>query len=383
MMQQVLIEGDALASLRQMPPASVDCCVTSPPYWGLRDYGSTGQIGLEATPREWVVALVAVFAEVKRVLKRTGTLWLNVGDSYVTLPGQVGERSDFGHGRNRLTKRFVPGLKRKDLIGLPWLLAFALREDGWYLRSDIIWHKRNAKPESAPDRPTRAHEYIFLLTCNADYYYDRLAVAEPQVASERTRRLREAASGHERVYTLKRDQLRGQPPAGVSGCFRSAQARQTLALQGTRNKRTIWDIPTRPGAGNHFAAYPEGLAVSCILAGTSELGVCAACGEPWRRLVNRAAQGDLHPDRALRARGVSRLDKRGHHQPMTLGWERGCGCILFEQPIPATVLDPFAGTGTTLKAAQSLGRGYVGIELNPEYAAIARHRLHATGVATA
>ena len=388
-MRQELVTGDALTVLAGVGTETIDCCVTSPPYWALRDYGCAGQIGFEITPTEWCAKLTEVFREVRRVLKRSGVLWLNVGDVYATGAGhfrkagggEEGERwADKGGMLTRPNRLPVPGLKRKDLVGLPWMLAFALRDDGWYLRSDVIWQKPNAKPESAQDRPTRSHEYLFLLSRSEDYYYDRLAIVEPQVESERLRRLREAAAGRQSVYMLKRDQLRTQAPAGASGCFRSSAARQALALSGVRNRRTVWTIATRKASGTHFATYPEDLVRPCILAGTSEFGVCGACGEPWRRIVERPAAGDLHSDQGLKELGVCRLRDRKIAAGRTLGWERGCDCRLWEEPATATVLDPFAGTGTTLVAAKRLGRGYLGIELNPEYALMARERLQGIGV---
>ena len=299
-----LHEGDALERLREMPERSARCCVTSPPYWGLRDYGHEGQLGLERTPEEYVEKLVEVFREVRRVLANDGTLWLNLGDSYTS-----GGRANFGpdnpgdkqHSQNAVksTSRAPqpPGLKPKDLVGVPWRVAFALQADGWWLRSDIIWAKPNPMPESVTDRPTKAHEYLFLLSKSQRYYYDAEAIAEPSVD----------LPGVSRGGSLSR--------FGPSEQFVAGQAHRgekEYASNGTRNRRTVWTIPTQPFPGAHFAVMPQALVEPCILAGS----------EP----------GD-------------------------------------------TVLDPFAGSGTVGVVASRHGRGFVGIELNPEYAEMARRRI--------
>ena len=228
-----------LADARSLPipDNSVDCVVTSPPYWGLRDYSTEGQLGLEETPEEWVTNLVAVFREVWRVLKPTGTLWMNLGDSY----------SD------------------KQLTGQPWKVAFALQDDGWYLRSDIIWSKPNPMPESARDRPTKAHEYVFLLTKSPRYYYDADAIRERHADWERGAHGERVGSG---------DDERPQP--GVrTGTFNAKDrhgADRAYNPSG-RNKRTVWEIPTQPYPEAHFATYPEKLVEPCILAGCPQDGV--------------------------------------------------------------------------------------------------------------
>ena len=260
-----LHQGDARDVLLTLADESVQTVVTSPPYWGLRDYGVNGQIGLEPTPELYVENMVSIFRDVRRVLRSDGTLWLNMGDSYAgSGAGGGGNRKGNEHGQhNAVAKKSRPSAlpthKPKDLVGIPWRLAFALQADGWYLRCDIIWSKPNPMPESVTDRPTKAHEYIFLLTKSARYYYDAEAIREPQ-----------------------------------------------------RNKRSVWEIPTQPYSEAHFATFPEALVRPCILAGTSEAGV---------------------------------------------------------------VLDPFAGSGTTLAVATSLGRKSIGIELSDEYMEIARKRI--------
>jgi DNA modification methylase len=317
----MILTGDAAAVLRTLPAESVQCVVTSPPYYGLRNYGVAGQIGLERTVQEYVARLVEVFDLVHRVLRRDGTLWLNLGDSYATGAGKAnrpggGYRGAHDeHGMwptwagpmcqpNRLPQ---PGLKPKDLLGVPWRVAFALQEAGWYLRSDIIWHKPNPMPESVRDRPTRAHEYLFLLAKSERYYYDAAAVREPlQPVSLRGRpyrsgnRRRRIADGRERC------RLESHLGSNVPWCDKGLG----------RNRRTVWRLPTARGAGLHFAVMPPGLIEPCILAGSRP--------------------GDL-------------------------------------------VLDPFAGIGTVGAVALAHGRRFLGIELNPAYAEAAKERLASYG----
>lgn len=245
---------------------TVQCCVTSPPYYGLRDYGMSGQLGLEPTPEEYVANLVSVFREVWRVMKDDGTLWVNIGDSYAgscqtggTNSKETGKREDrmFDVSKSkRNASRWgggnlpaTDGLKPKDLIGIPWMVAFALRADGWYLRSDVIWSKPNPMPESVTDRPTKAHEYLFLLTKSARYYYDNEAIKEPSKDPEDDRGSR-SAEDHKRFPTTTVNGIR------ASGLYPMA------------NKRSVWTINTQPTSYAHFATYPEKLVEPCILAGS-------------------------------------------------------------------------------------------------------------------
>ncbi len=219
----LIMEGDALHALRLLPSNSIQCVVTSPPYWGLRDYGIDGQIGLEGTLPQFINHLVAIFNEIKRVLRDDGTLWVNIGDGYTS--GNRGYRAadKKNPARAMAVRPDTPdGMKPKDLQGIPWRLAFALQDDGWYLRSDIVWHKPNAMPESVKDRPTRAHEYLFMLTKSERYFYDYEAVKEPG--------------------------LNGKP----------------------RNRRSVWDVNTQPFAEAHFATFPPKLIEPCILASTRQ-----------------------------------------------------------------------------------------------------------------
>lgn len=249
-----IITGDCIETLRTLPDGAAQCCVTSPPYYGLRDYGHAGQIGLEETPDAYVARLVDVFREVRRVLRDDGTLWLNLGDSYASdskWGGSTGGKhvkalhGDAGAGRGKR----CTGLKDKDLIGIPWMVAFALRADGWFLRSDIIWHKPNPMPESARDRPTKAHEYVFLLTKSARYFYDAAAIAEDALQPE----------GEARITAQHKQAAIGQNQTGSLGTNQGAA---------TRNARTVWTIATQPYSGAHFATMPPDLAERCIKAGS-------------------------------------------------------------------------------------------------------------------
>ena len=297
----LILEGDAAEKLKVIDAESVHTCVTSPPYFGLRDYGTSGQIGLEQTPEEYVEKLVMVFREVRRTLRDDGTLWLNVGDSYA---------------KNRKA-----GCKQKDLIGIPWLLAFALRADGWYLRQDIIWQKPNCMPESVRDRCTKSHEYIFLLSKSPRYYFDAEAISEPIADSSIKRYMQsiDAQTGSDRQPGKTNGNMKAALPRfGGSKYgddtreeFRTKSGNEYIPLL-KRNRRDVWAIGTGGFKGAHFAVFPEKLVEPCILA----------------------------------------------------------GC-----PVGGTVLDPFAGSGTTGVVAKRLGRKFVGVEINPEYREMAAARI--------
>jgi DNA modification methylase len=261
MTQHTLHLGDCREILQTLPEQSVHCCVTSPPYFRLRDYGMTEQIGLEPTPEQFVAELVAVFREVRRVLRDDGTLWLNLGDSYNAYNANRGAStsiSDGSAGRDHpqhsrgLT---TTTLKNKDLIGIPWRVAFALQADGWYLRQDIIWHKPNPMPESVTDRCTKAHEYVFLLSKSARYWYDAEAIKEPAVTDDRPRTTWAERKASE-------PSRRGDP--GASGHVTTTG---TMASREGRNRRSVWTIATQPYKGAHFATFPPALVEPCILAG--------------------------------------------------------------------------------------------------------------------
>ena len=307
---QRIIPGDCIAGLRTLPDASVHCCITSPPYWGLRDYGHEGQIGLEPTPEAYVARMVEVFREVRRVLREDGTLWLNLGDSYNNAGsskngtgldgkqrgGATGADGECGYKKRDLRHALKgSGIKHKDLVGIPWRVAFALQADGWYLRQDIIWHKPNPMPESVTDRCTKAHEYVFLLAKSERYHYDAEAIAEE--ASGRD----PANIGH-----------KYQSGAIYGDASRLAQGGLTsVGPRDTRNRRSVWTVSTKPYSGAHFAVFPPDLIKPCILAGCPEGGL---------------------------------------------------------------VYDPFMGSGTTAAVAQDAGRRAMGSELNPEYCKLIAER---------
>ena len=257
-MNYKILEGDCIESLKTLDDESVNCCVTSPPYWGLRDYGESDQLGLEQTPEEYVANMVKVFSEVKRVLTKDGTLWLNLGDSYAGNCSRTSSgRAGMGKEREGIYSRLGDGLKSKDLVGIPWRVAFALQADGWYLRQDIIWHKPNPMPESVTDRCTKSHEYIFLLSKSPKYYYDHEAVKEKcsEATIERFKQDIESQTGSNRV------------PFKNNGNIKAVGDGEL------RNKRSVWTVNTQPYSEAHFATYPTKLIRPCIKAGCPKGGV--------------------------------------------------------------------------------------------------------------
>lgn len=262
MSNYTLLQGHCLEVLRTLPAESVQTCITSPPYFGLRDYGCDGQIGLESTPDAFVSSLVDVFAEVHRVLKPDGTLWLNLGDSYNGASSNRTGQNGYNDRRTNRDKRFstggIDGLKSKDLIGIPWRVAFALQQYGWYLRQDIIWHKPNPMPESVTDRCTKAHEYIFLLSKSDRYFYDNEAIKEP--VSDTSLKRAEYGWNCDRPSTKNASM-------GGTGIHTEKMGTRFVNPSG-RNKRSVWTVCTKPYKGAHFAVYPTELIRPCILAGS-------------------------------------------------------------------------------------------------------------------
>lgn len=263
-MDYKLLIGDCLESMKTLDSQSVNCCVTSPPYYGLRDYGHEGQIGLEETPQAYVDRLVEVFREVKRVLRDDGTLWLNLGDSYAAnrtyqVPPTKWKALDF---KKSNASKVPEGLKAKDLIGIPWMVAFALRADGWYLRQDIIWSKPNPMPESVKDRPTKSHEYIFLLSKSEKYYYDHESVMEDAVSTE-VKKFTDGGVDKQRGHSRRH--------AGFNGRYAERMAVEGVPTK--RNRRSVWSVGTCPYKGAHFAVFPPALIEPCILAGCPKGGV--------------------------------------------------------------------------------------------------------------
>lgn len=442
-----LLNGDVLDALRTLSDESVHMLVTSPPYWGLRDYGlepsvwggdpdcahewttefisqemryglgladspaSTrggakkaaetpnvvaeradcyrcgawrGCLGHEPTPDQFVEHLVLIFREARRVLRKDGTAWLNLGDSYAAnrsyqVSDSKHQAHDFGDS-NAMT--VPPGMKSKDLCMVPALAALALRADGWYLRSQIVWEKPNAMPESVEDRPTTSHEFIYLLAKSPRYFWDKEAVKEP---AEWERWGNQTTPKYVGTKT-KTGWMEG----------RSKEELQAMREDG-RNIRTVWTIATKSYAEAHFATWPPELVELCIKAATSERGCCPDCGMPWNRLVDRVDQGwdgSKYGERALEATGGIMSGGTAHStlgssggkltgKSQTVGWMPGCECDdsyppgyyeASSRPVPCTVLDIFMGSGTTAEAARKLGRHAIGIEKNPDYCALVARR---------
>jgi DNA modification methylase len=411
----MIVQGNALRL--PLPDGCVQCCVTSPPYWGLRSYGHYGMqtlwgdighfplprkhperhwdrlrwraaerggifcpkgccwiggLGLEPTPELFVAHMVAVFREVWRVLRPDGTCWVNLGDAYahptsggggavdVRTDGRNTTPGDQVRGRMGGANTMAPGLKPKNLVGIPWKVAFALQADGWWLRSDIIWAKPSPMPESVTDRPTKSHEYLFLLSKSARYYYDSDAVREPVTEA-----------------TLERDKYT-RITNGKDGPYAVVHDHETPSNMLGRNRRSVWTIASVAFAGSHFATFPPKLVEPCILAGTSAKGCCPECGGPWERVVEREP---MVIDRSGRGDALGKFGQTAASGTMvspatsrTTGWRPSCTCPA-HKPVPCLVLDPFSGAGTSGVVAEGLGRRFVGIELNHDYATMAKKRI--------
>ena len=372
-----IYQGDCIEILKDMPDESIDCVVTSPPYWGLRDYGKGEQLGLEETPEEFVSNLVKVFSEVKRVLKSSGSVWLNLGDSYFSAPAGnkngIPKQNAYGGREDAAKSMFkasqVKGkkhntLKQKDLCGIPWKVAFALQADGWYLRQDIIWHKPNPMPESVQDRCTKAHEYIFLLTKSPKYFYDIDAIREP-LAESSIGRLNQDIENQ--IGTT-----RANGGAKTNGNFKAVGDQNKGA-----NKRSVWTITTKPYKEAHFATFPIELPTYCIKAGCPEK-VCKKCKKPvikesYRENKLNVGYGNQHTPSGTHKKIGGKYQKFMEENPKKIIEKPTCSCnVGFEGGI---VLDPFFGSCTTGLAAQEHNRHWVGIELNEEYIEIAHRRL--------
>lgn len=359
-----IIIGDALESLKALPSGLVQCCVTSPPYYGLRDYKVEGQLGQEKSHEEYVTNLVNVFREVKRVLRDDGTLWLNLGDSYVgggRGGGSKGCKQRINVGSLVKPTLVLDNQKPKDLLGIPWRVAFALQADGWYLRQDIIWSKRNAMPESVTDRCVKAHEYIFLLSKSPRYFFDNEAIREP--ASKGPQRMQ---ASQDRVAMKSV----GPHARGADGFNHQYQDDGRIwAADGKRTKRSVWDVTTKGFKGAHFAVFPPDLIEPCIKAGTSEFGCCEDCLSPYSRKVKR----ERKPTRPGTNSTKSPDPQRHVTVTSTEGWQHRCTCYV--GVTPCTVLDPFAGSGTTGMVSKKLGRDYILIDLNESYKALMHERI--------
>ena len=370
--QRILI-GDVREQLASLPAAAVQCVITSPPYWGLRDYGMDGQIGMESDFQDYIQTLVEIFRDVRRVLREDGTLWLNLGDTYQKGKGQAGGVDLKQPARLHMRPTAGPNnkagrLPNKNLIGIPWRVALALQADGWFLRDEIIWHKPAPMPSSAKDRSCRAHEQIFLLSQKPNYFFDWYALTEEAVSGNRNSQFATGKTGQ----SQQRCSLR--PRADYS----------------RRMGRSVWRISSRGYKGAHFAVYPPALVQRCLLAGSSAAGCCAECGSPLERQVDRvrvptrpgtnskvnlASDDPDSPYEQHAGTVVGNRDPLRHvTEYRTSCWAKRCECVTTET-VPCVVLDPFLGSGTTLAVAREWGRSGIGIELNPEYAALARQRI--------
>lgn len=395
-MTKIMI-GDCIEQLRLVPDRIVHCCVTSPPYFGLRDYGHAGQIGHEETPDAYVAKLVEVFREVRRVLRDDGTLWLNLGDSYSAGGNGGGNKNDTNKGSLTVGPKKTVGFQPKQLLGIPWRVAFALQDDGWILRQDIIWHKPNPMPESVRDRCTKSHEYIFLFAKSQRYFFDQEAIKVPIKDTSAARLIQDVENqkGSDRVPGKTNGRMKAVRFGGNKLCpdtrLQSGKEwKPSMAGGGTSyakghsgyfdkegnplcgvmaNKKSVWTVTTKPYKGAHFAVFPKDLIEPCILAGTSEFGVCSKCLSQRVRETSRSSA----PTRPGTNSTKSRDPERHVATVVTTDSTASCGCNA--ATIPAVVLDPFAGSGTVAEVAKDHGRHSIMIELNPEYRPLIEQRL--------
>ncbi len=390
----VIHNTDCREGLKSLPDNCIDCVVTSPPYYGLRDYGMADQIGLEETPEEFINKLADVFDQIHRVLKPDGNLWLNIGDSYASAPKNrtvehATKSSSLTGGHNtqisalKQPNKITSGLKQKDLIGIPWMLAFELRKRGWYLRQDIIWHKPNPMPESVTDRCTKSHEYIFLLTKSPKYYFDNEAIKVNALNPEDDiRRITKQKKTNKSSSTgmkngIRQKNLEEKGQQNHSFHESRSEGKEWENETGKANKKSVWTVTTKPYTGAHFATFPQDLIMDCIKAGSCEYGCCSNCGSPYERITEKKYIkhenwfGDKQKVR--NSRGTAGNSYNELVGTETKGWQATCDCNADIKP--SVVLDPFMGAGTTAVVAAKLSRNYIGFELNPDYTEIARHRL--------
>lgn len=420
---------------------SVHCIVTSPPYWALRDYGlepkkwpavdysifgvpvhvpeMTCCLGLEPTPRAFVGHMVLIFREAYRVLRDDGTLWLNLGDSYAssaknkTVEHQTKRTGLSGSTASQVASKTQPNkivdyLKPKDLVGIPWMVAYALRDDGWYLRQDIIWGKPNPMPENVTDRCVKAHEYIFLLSKSKNYFFDSEAIKTDAKVSTMTRmergrnednKWKEGAPGqvrhsiHQPSVNVRKSGNKQRRTGAERGCPENTGSNvcSSVPWEGVKaNKRSVWEVPVKGFSGDHYATFPQELIVDCIRSGTSEHGCCAECGKPYERQVEKElvptdkasfnSVPDERDEKADKQDAGSNRQKDGHkpgwaYASKTMGWKKSCKCAT-DSIVPAVVLDMFGGRNTTGIAARKNGRNFIAIEANEKDVLKARERTY-------
>lgn len=319
----ILYYGDASEISKHVKPDSVNCVVTSPPYWGKVDYleGDTDQLGLEKTPKFYTEHIVDIFKEIKKILHPTGVVWLNIGDTNC-VPST----------KRETVLGMKPGVAAKNRIGIPWKVAFALQDDGWWLRGDYIWYRPNSPREPVKDRPTYEHEYVFLLTKRANYYYDQVAVFQPLKAGDH--------------YAGNRDKIIIE----TGGMSHGGHNRKNKLMG--RNLGSVWTIPTQGRTDSHYAAFPDKLVTRCISAGTSFKGRCSICHTPIKRIVKAKDEDSV---------------------PETVGWEPDCKCNASIEP--CVVYDPFMGRGTTALVAESLNKNWIGSEMSDEFCELIKKNL--------
>ena len=371
-----ILHGNCINKLKTIADKTFHTCVTSPPYWGLRDYGEDDQLGLEETPQEYVANMVQVFRKVRRVLRDDGTLWLNLGDSYHRIgsdqPTQRGKLNTkninerYGWDKSHKSKNI--NLKPKDLVGIPWRVAFALQEDGWYLRQDIIWNKPNPMPESVKDRCTKSHEYIFLFSKSKNYYFDNESI---KIKAINPNILYKAHKSGKNISEQK---------------FNETKVGRNSILIGEKvQKRSVWTVTTKPYKEAHFATYPPDLIEPCILAGCPDK-VCKSCGTPYEKIYDskKIKRNELDPkDSRYRPnnyegayKDINGKGDAGYNITDFVGYKQQCNCTTKETE-GGHVLDPFGGSGTTALVADRLGRNATLIELNKSYVDIINNRLKA------
>lgn len=362
--------GDSLTWLKKLPSDSVHCVVTSPPYYGLRDYGIAGQMGLEETPEQFLENMTTLFREVRRVLRHDGVAWVNMGDSYATSVNGRSAEDTKAIGNDDRTFRNKPfstvgnGYKSKDLMMIPARLALSLQADGWWLRSQVVWHKPNPMPESVTDRPTKSHEFIYLLAKSERYWYDADAIRE-SYSKEYSTPASFGGFGNRR-----------ETKYSSIGNFAQGENSVPKPELG-RNKRDVWTIPTQAFADAHFATFPMELAETCILAGCPET-VCAVCGAGYVRVTEKTVNIESGNQNSDGFKGLDESNRRANYPRATvlvntLGYEPACTCNAGTSH--GMVLDPFGGAGTTALAAIKHNRHYQLIELNPAYVGIAQKRI--------